>query len=783
MFRASKIRNREISIKSMILKTDKWIKIQNSYALNSIFSTKLNIQRVPLRMFAVNPYSLLSNKSSIKYFLQKHSINFLSFEKQSTVDSSGNQIKQLGTEYIKNYFIKDDKSNGLVIFQLANNSSITYDDISKHLGLGFNSISEADERAIEDILGLKSESGDKIKEIASPLYSNVTVFKEKSLKSYLPHDSLIPYVSNPLYLRHYEKLINLLSNDKVVYKYIEIPLGRSSIELGKMPSDLKTKPINYESPQNPEIRKEAVPEIKVKAKSPELKEKVKVPEVIEKAKTPEIKLKAKVPEVKEESKVPEIKQSAKTPEVKKESGVPDIMHSAMTPEAISGQKGMVASHKHELGINKDKYEDFGKWYQELLIKSEMIEYYDISGCYILRPWAYSIWEQIQNELNKAIAAEGVKNSYFPLFVSQKSLEKEEKHVEGFAPEVAWITKAGTSDLSETIAVRPTSETVMYPAFSKWIRSYRDLPLKLNQWANIVRWEFKDPTPFVRTREFLWQEGHTAHSTEKEADDFCLKMLDHYSKIYEDLLAIPVIKGKKSQTETFAGANTTYTLELFIDGNGRGMQGATSHNLGQRFSKIFDIKYENQKKDKEHVWQTCWGFTFRSIGAMVMIHSDDKGLVLPPNVAEYQVVIVPIYKPNFSKDKIEAKIKELQYAFEKKGIRYHVDDRDNYSPGWKFNHWEVKGVPIRIEIGPNEIENNKVSYSVRFSGEKKEAKFDNIASSFLKELKKIQNQMIRKARKTMEKRTKEASTWISFIRNIKNKNLVLAPWWENPTQDL
>lgn len=259
------------------------------------------------------------------------------------------------------------------------------------------------------------------------------------------------------------------------------------------------------------------------------------------------------------------------------------------------------------------------------------------------------------------------------------------------------------------------------------------------------------------------------------------MLDNYSKIYEELLAIPVIKGKKSVNETFAGAQTTYTLELFIDGSGRGMQGATSHNLGQRFSKIFDIKYEDQNKDKLNVWQTCWGFTFRSIGAMIMIHSDDKGLVLPPYIAEHQVVIVPIYKSDLPTNKIiDDKIQELKTSLEKKGIRCHVDDRDNYSPGWKFNHWEVKGVPIRIDIGLNEIEYNIASCSIRASGEKKELRLDNLSSVLTKELKRIHNGMIRKARKNMEKKIKESNSWISFIRNIKNKNLVSAPWCENPT---
>ena len=299
----------------------------------------------------------------------------------------------------------------------------------------------------------------------------------------------------------------------MTYKYIELPLGKSPVEIGKM-----AKP--KESSNTPKLNKEAeVSETKQAIKTPEVENPAQTLEVKQVAQTPEVKQAAQAPEVKHPAQTPEIKKPAKTPEIKVKADVPKIKEETKVPDTVKTQKQMVESHKHELSISNDKYADFGKWYQELLIKSEMIEYYDISGCYILRPWAYSIWEQIQKQLNEAIAAEGVKNAYFPLFVSQKALEKEEKHIEGFSPEVAWITKAGTSDLSESIAVRPTSETIMYPAFSKWIRSYRDLPLKLNQWSNVVRWEFKDPTPFIRTREFLWQEGHTAHASEQESNEF------------------------------------------------------------------------------------------------------------------------------------------------------------------------------------------------------------------------------------------------------------------------
>jgi prolyl-tRNA synthetase family I len=281
------------------------------------------------------------------------------------------------------------------------------------------------------------------------------------------------------------------------------------------------------------------------------------------------------------------------------------------------------------GMQAKKGEDFAAWYAQLITKAEMIEYYDISGCYILRPWAYSIWESIQNYLDARIKDLGVDNCYFPLLVSQGALTREKDHIADFAPEVAWVTKSGQSELEEPVAIRPTSETIMYPAYAKWIRSHRDLPLKLNQWNNVVRWEFKAPTPFLRSREFLWQEGHTAHAHKEEADKEVLDMLENYRSVYEDLLAVPVIRGRKTDKEKFAGADYTTTVEGFIPTNGRGIQGATSHHLGQNFSKMFNISFEDEKKERQLVHQNSWGLTTRTIGVLAMVHGDDKGLVLPP----------------------------------------------------------------------------------------------------------------------------------------------------------
>ncbi|CAE7525634.1 Eprs1 [Symbiodinium sp. KB8] len=375
----------------------------------------------------------------------------------------------------------------------------------------------------------------------------------------------------------------------------------------------------------------------------------------------------------------------------------------------------------------------------------MIDYYDVSGCYILRPWAYGVWEQIQGFFDKKIKELGVQNAYFPVFVTKKALEAEKEHVEGFAPEVAWVTKSGDSDLAEPIALRPTSETIMYPAFSKWVRSHRDLPLRLNQWTNIVRWEFKHPTPFIRTREFLWQEGHSAFSTKEEADVEVLDILDLYARVYEEYLAVPVIKGRKSEKEKFAGGHYTTTVEAFIPTNGRAIQAATSHSLGQNFSKMFNIRFEDKEGKPALAWQNSWGLTTRTvsvhamylIGVMIMVHGDNQGLVLPPRVAPYQVIVLTITSSKDdaeTKDKMENVSREVCDALfpflgvkvftvdaqvveqlRAAGVRTHIDERDTYSPGWKFNHWEQKGVPIRIEIGPKDLAANHATVARRDNG--------------------------------------------------------------------
>ncbi len=345
-------------------------------------------------------------------------------------------------------------------------------------------------------------------------------------------------------------------------------------------------------------------------------------------------------------------------------------------EEAEGAEGGGKNLKKEtmLGLSAKKEEDFAAWYTQTITLSEMIDYSDISGCYILRPWSFSIWECIQRWFDDEIKDLGVDNTYFPLFVSKHALETERDHVAGFAPEVAWVTKSGSSDLAEPIAIRPTSETIMYPFFAKWIRSHRDLPLEINQWCNVVRWEFKDATPFLRSREFLWQEGHTAHATYEQAQQRVLSILDLYRRVYEELLAVPVIKGMKTESEKFAGGYHTTTVEAYINGSGRAIQGATSHNLGQNFGKMFKILFEDQEGGRSIPWQTSWGLTTRAIGVCVMVHGDNKGLVLPPRVAPVQVVLVPIFMKNNDFESLIAYVNELKSALKAAGVRAKVDDR-------------------------------------------------------------------------------------------------------------
>src|SRR5512142_407731 len=348
-------------------------------------------------------------------------------------------------------------------------------------------------------------------------------------------------------------------------------------------------------------------------------------------------------------------------------------------------------------------EDFSRWYTDVVRRAELADYSPVKGCMVIRPYGYAIWELMQQALDRRFKETGHVNAYFPLFIPESLLKKEADHVEGFAPQVAWVTRGGTEELEEPLVVRPTSEAIIGTMYAKWIQSWRDLPVLINQWANIVRWE-KVTRPFLRTTEFLWQEGHTAHETDVEAEEETLKILDLYADVCETVLAMPVLKGRKSESEKFAGALRTYSIEALM-GDGRALQAGTSHNLGQNFAKAFDIKFQARDKSVQYVWGTSWGVTTRLVGGAIMVHGDDSGLVLPPRIAPYQVAIVPIGRDNW-RETVLPKAQEIQQHLRAAGLRVTLDERDE-RPGWKFSEWEMRGVPLRIEIGPKDIEKAQV----------------------------------------------------------------------------
>uniref|UniRef100_A0A8V5FKM5 Bifunctional glutamate/proline--tRNA ligase n=1 Tax=Melopsittacus undulatus TaxID=13146 RepID=A0A8V5FKM5_MELUD len=444
-------------------------------------------------------------------------------------------------------------------------------------------------------------------------------------------------------------------------------------------------------------------------------------------------------------------------------------------------EGQGPKKQTRLGLEAKKEENLAEWFSQVITKAEMIEYYDVSGCYVLRPWAYAIWEAIKNFFDAEIKKLGVENCYFPMFVSQAALEKEKTHIADFAPEVAWVTRSGKTDLAEPIAVRPTSETVMYPAYAKWVQSHRDLPIKLNQWCNIVRWEFKHPQPFLRTREFLWQEGHTAFATYEEAAEEVMQILDLYAQVYEDLLAIPVVKGRKTEKEKFAGGDYTTTVEAFISASGRAIQGATSHHLGQNFSKMFEIVFEDPKKpgEKQFAYQNSWGLTTRTIGVMTMIHGDNMGLVLPPRVACVQVVIIPCGITNsLSEEDKEALLKKCnEYRSRLLGIniRVRADLRDNYSPGWKFNHWELKGVPVRIEVGPRDMKSQQFVAVRRDTGQKLTLSEHEAEDRLKQILEDIHVNLFNRASEDLKSHMVVANTMEDFQKELDSGKIVQIPF--------
>ncbi len=420
-----------------------------------------------------------------------------------------------------------------------------------------------------------------------------------------------------------------------------------------------------------------------------------------------------------------------------------------------------------------KSADFSRWYVEIIQKAELADYAPIKGMMIIRPYGYSIWENIQSVVDRRIKESGHVNAYFPLFIPEGFLQKETEHLEGFAPEVAWVTHGGSEELEERMAVRPTSEAIIGNMYSKWIKSWRDLPVLINQWANIVRWE-KVTRPFLRTTEFLWQEGHTAHETSEEAQKETLMILSLYKEFVETELAIPVISGMKSEREKFAGAMMTYAIEAMMS-DGKALQMGTSHNLGQHFSKVFNIRFEDRDQKLQYVWQTSWGVSTRLIGALVMAHGDDSGLKIPPRIAPLQVVVIPIAIGDWKKN-ILPKAQEIADGLKKGGIRVHLDKREEFTPGWKFSEWEMRGVPLRLEIGPKDVEKGQVVIVRRDTGQKAsldQASLDKKVPEFLSD---IQKNMFEMALKFQEDNTHEVKDYDEFKAVMESKRGFIKTFW-------
>ncbi|MBN1275613.1 proline--tRNA ligase [Candidatus Woesearchaeota archaeon] len=423
------------------------------------------------------------------------------------------------------------------------------------------------------------------------------------------------------------------------------------------------------------------------------------------------------------------------------------------------------------GLTVKKDEDMPEWYTQVILKSELADYSAVKGCAVIRPLGYDLWQSIMDYFNIRLKALGVRNAYFPLFIPESFFAKEADHVEGFAPEVAWVEQKSKDE--ERLALRPTSETVMYDSYAKWIRSHRDLPLLINQWCNIVRWEVKDVKLFLRSREFLWQEGHCVFETEHETDEHVLTIIKEYQKLSEELLAVPATIGLKSEKETFAGAKRTYTIEQFMP-DGKALQAGTSHNLGQGFAKAFNITYKGKDEQEHEPWQASWGFSTRLLGAIIMTHGDDKGLVLPPRIAPIKAVIIPITKASdkSSTEKVLAAAKKIHDELGKAGIAAHLDDRDEHSPGFKYNEWELKGVPIRIEVGPKDVAQDACVLVKRNDGKKQSVKITEAKKVIPLLLDAMQQELLAAARKRAQAMMVLANDYESLRRLLKEKKFVL-----------
>jgi prolyl-tRNA synthetase len=418
-------------------------------------------------------------------------------------------------------------------------------------------------------------------------------------------------------------------------------------------------------------------------------------------------------------------------------------------------------------------QDFGRWYIDVVRRAELADYSPVKGCMVIRPYGYAIWELMQQALDRRFKATGHVNAYFPLFIPQSLLMKEAEHVEGFAPQVAWVTRGGAEELEEPLVVRPTSETIIGTMYAKWVQSWRDLPILINQWANVVRWE-KVTRLFLRTTEFLWQEGHTAHETAEEAEEETRRMLAVYKDFAETELAMPVVDGQKTESEKFAGAVRTYSIEALMR-DGRALQAGTSHNLGQNFAKSYEIKFQARDKSVQYVWTTSWGVSTRMIGGVIMTHGDDGGLILPPRIAPYQVVIVPISRGNW-KETVLPKAQAIRDELVARGVRVMLDDRDSQTPGWKFNEWEMRGVPLRLEIGPKDIEKSQVVLARRDTREKAFVPMDGLAAHVEGLLTEIQQALFARAAQFREEHTTATDSYDEFKRILDGRpGFVIAPW--------
>ncbi len=428
-------------------------------------------------------------------------------------------------------------------------------------------------------------------------------------------------------------------------------------------------------------------------------------------------------------------------------------------------------------------ENYPEWYNQVVLRAELADYSPVRGCMVIRPYGYALWENIRDALDRRFKETGHVNAYFPLFIPMSFIEKEKEHVEGFAPELAVVTHGGGKKLEEPLVVRPTSETIIGHMYAKWIKSYRDLPVLINQWANVVRWEMRTRL-FLRTMEFLWQEGHTAHATAEEAEEEARRMLEVYADFLENDAAIPVVRGQKSEIEKFAGAVRSYTVEAMM-GNKWALQAGTSHNLGQNFAKAFNIRYLDRNNQLQYVWTTSWGMSTRVVGAIVMVHGDDKGLMLPPKLAPTQVVIVPIWRKDADKAAVLAAAQQMESRLRDAGIRVHLDDREEHTPGFKFNEWELRGVPLRVEVGPRDVENGQAVLARRDIPGKEGKTFvpmDDIVAQVRAMLDTVQHALFDRAKRFLEENTHTVSNYEEFKEVLANQGGFIRVFWDGSDED-